>query len=782
MNTVNDDELQSVVAAMTDQEKIDFVSGHGLWRTAAIKRLGIPAIVMTDGTYGVRYSTTQIDSGADPEAALSAFLAVVNRRAEDGDAGMFGDTHPATCFPNGNLLGCSWDVALAEELGQALAAECQGLGVDLLLGPGINIRRTPLAGRAYEYYSEDPVVSGEIAAGLIRGLQGAGVGASLKHFACNNSEIDRTNMSSDVDERALREIYLAGFERAIAKSDPWTVMSAYNPLNGVQSAENHWLLTEVLRKEWGYDGLVISDWHAIKDRPAAMHAGTDLDMPESGPRKARLRAALEAGQITREALDRCCKRVLALVRLLAGKRRAVVPVDLNRHHDLARRMAAESIVLLKNDAAALPLKDIAGKRILVVGDGAMRPTIQGSGSATTNPYHVDVPLHEIRSLAAEATIDFMPFAKNGGDLETQIGDVVAKARLTDTVIVFANHRTGDEGEGTDRSNINLADGQDALIEALTESGCRTIVALTMPDAVAMPWIGKVDAVLACFYPGQGGGAALAKVLFGLSNPSGKLSTTLPVRIEDIPGFHTYPGENGRHLYSEGLFVGYRYYDFRAVEPLFPFGHGLSYTHFAYTNLLIDTDTVAPGVSVKLQLNLCNIGEVFGQEVVQVYIRPIESGLKRPVRELKAFAKHALAPGESVTVDIELLPRDFQYYDTATGRWTLRATAFAIEVAASSRDIRLSQILSCVPEPMAIPRIATTSSPAVVLGHPRAEAALKAFFIVRLKMSADEAQSLLDGTRQSFFGFYDTLSWSIGESISEAELAALFDSINENTSL
>lgn len=781
MTEDDDDKLQAIVASMSDQEKIDFVSGHGLWRTRAIERLGIPAIVMTDGTYGVRYSTTQIDSGSEPNAALAAFLAVVNRRAEDGGEGMFGDTHPATCFPNGNLLGCSWDISLAEDLGRALAAECRSLGVDLLLGPGINIRRTPLAGRAYEYYSEDPVVSGDLAAGLIRGLQGAGVGASLKHFACNNSEIDRTNMSSDVDERALREIYLAGFERAIAKSDPWTVMSSYNPLNGVQSAENHWLLTEVLRTEWGYDGLVISDWHAIKDRPAAIHAGTDLDMPESGPRKARLRATLEAGQLDREVLDRSCRRVLSLVRRVSEKRNPIEPVDRDHHHDLARRMAAESIVLLKNDAAALPLKDMAGKRILVVGDGAIRPTIQGSGSATTNPYRVDVPLDEIRAHAAEATIDFVPFAKGGGDdLETQIAGVLAKARETDAVVIFANHRTGDEGEGTDRSDIRLAYGQDALIEAVVDAGCRTIVALTMPDAVAMPWIGKVDAVLACYYPGQGGGAALAQVLFGLSNPSGKLSTTLPVRMEDIPGFHTYPGENGHHVYSEGIFAGYRYYDLRAVAPLFPFGHGLSYTHFAYSDLSVDTDTVAPGAPVKLRFNLCNIGEVFGQEVVQVYVRPIEPGLRRPVRELKAFSKHGLAQGETVRVDIGLLPRDFQYYDAATGRWTLRARAFAIEVAASSRDIRMSQILSCVPEPMPIPQIATTSSPAVVFSHPKAEAALKSLIVERLKMSADEAQKLVDAMRQSFLGFYDTLSWSIGESIPEAELAALFDAINEET--
>jgi beta-glucosidase len=366
----HDSEAADIVASMSDIEQVDLLSGHGLWKTSSIGRLGIPAVTMTDGTYGVRYSTTQINSGEDPGAALRDFLAVVNRRADDDSReGMFGTTHPATCFPNGNLLGCSWDVDLAFALGQALADECRSLGVQLLLGPGINIRRTPLAGRAYEYYSEDPVVSGDLAAGLIRGLQGSGVGASLKHFACNNSEIDRTNMSSDVDERALREIYLAGFERAIAKSDPWTLMSAYNPVNGVQSAEHHWLLTKVLREEWGFSGLVISDWHAIKDRPASLHAGTDLDMPESAPRKKSLLAALEAGSVDRQALDRSCMRILSLVRRLSAAAAPAAAIDLDVHHRLARRMAAESIVLLKNDNACLPLNPEGANRILVIGDG-----------------------------------------------------------------------------------------------------------------------------------------------------------------------------------------------------------------------------------------------------------------------------------------------------------------------------------------------------------------------------------------------------------------------------
>ncbi len=775
--------VADIVASMSDLEKVDLLSGHGLWKTRSIDRLAIPAITMTDGTYGVRYSTTQIDSGGDAAAALRDFLAVVNRRADDDNPeGMFGTTHPATCFPNGNLLGCSWDVDLAYDLGQALAAECRALDVKLLLGPGINIRRTPLAGRAYEYYSEDPVISGELAAGLIRGLQGAGVGASLKHFACNNSEIDRTNMSSDVDERALREIYLAGFERAIAKSDPWTVMSAYNPLNGIQSAENHWLLTKVLREEWGFDGLVISDWHAIKDRPASLHAGSDLDMPESKPRKKSLLAALDAGNIDREALDRSCRRVLALIRRATVNAGPARTVDLDAHHSLARRMAAESIVLLKNENAALPLKPGAANRILVIGNGAIKPTIQGSGSATTNPFRVDVPLDEVRALAGkQTTISFLPFGKDGGaETDAQIAGAVEAARNVDTIVVFANHRSGKEGEGSDRDNLCLAPGQDALIDAVSGLGSRTVVVLTMPDAVTMPWIDKVDAVLACFYPGQGGGEAIARILFGHQNPCGKLSSTLPVRIEDIPGFHTYPGENGRHRYSEGIFAGYRYYDVRNVAPLFAFGHGLSYTSFDYEDLSLDAEEIATERAVTVRFTVRNTGEVSGKEIVQIYVRAIEPGLRRPVRELKAFVKVELSPGEAKVLDIALSPRDFQYYDTATGRWTLRAAAFAIEVATSSRDVRLTRTVPCRSDERPVPKLATTLSPAVVFSHPHAEDALRDFLRKRLNIGSDEAQAILDGTRQSFLGFYNTLSWFIGDSVGEGEIEAVFRSINSES--
>ncbi len=768
-----DDEIISLVDQMTVAEKVDLLSGRGLWKTAGIERLGIPSIVMTDGTYGVRYSTTQIDAGDSDENSLQAFLGLVNQQAGDG-SGMFGTTRPATCFPNGNLLGCSWDIDLAYRMGVALAAECQSFGVNLLLGPGINTRRTPLAGRAYEYYSEDPVINGDLAAGLISGLQDGGVGASLKHFACNNSEIDRTTTSSDVDERALREIYLAGFERAIEKSAPWTVMSAYNLLNGVQAAENHWLLTKVLRDEWGYDGLVISDWHAVKNRAASLRAGTMLDMPESKPRKQQLLAAIEAGDVALDAVDAACGMLLKFVRLCKANERPDTTVDLDDHHRLSRQLAAESIVLLKNRGSLLPLDPKALRRLLVIGDSALEPVIQGSGSATTNPYRVDCPLIQIIERAgAGFDVRHLPS-------KTALTAAVEAARDADVTIVFAENEKSRHGEGNDRDTLKLAAGQDAIIRALADAGRSVIVILSMPDAVEAPWIDGVDAVLACFYPGQGGGEAIAQILFGEQNPCGKLSATMPVRIEDIPGWHTYPGEHGRHSYSEGIFVGYRFYDLKAIEPLFPFGHGLSYTTFSYEDMTIDTDVVTPGDHFTAHITVRNTGAVAGKEIVQLYIRPIKPGLKRPVRELKAFAKVHLRPGETETVTLALSPRDFQYYDTARSTWVLDAEAFVIEAAASSRDIRLSQTLACHRQTLLPSNLSPDSPPALIFSHPDAEAVLRRYLAAKLSIRDSEASSLLDKVRGSFLGFYDTLSWFIGDSVRREDIAAVLAGLDRGS--
>ena len=773
------DELALLVNQMTAAEKVDLLSGRGLWKTATIERLGIASILMTDGAYGVRYSTTQIDAGDSDDNSLQGFLALVNQQADEAGS-MFGTTRPATCFPNGNLLGCSWDVDLAYRMGAALAAECQLFGVHLLLGPGINTRRTPLAGRAYEYYSEDPVINGEIAAALIRGMQDNGVGASLKHFACNNSEIERTTTSSDVDERALREIYLAGFERAIEKGKPWTVMSAYNPVNGLHATQNSWLLTTVLRQEWGYDGLVLSDWHAIRDRPASLKAGTDLDMPESKPRKTQLLAAIDAGGIGRETIDASCVRVLDLVQRCKTNEKPGIPADLEDHHMLSRQIAAESIVLLRNENAALPLDANASLRILVVGTGALSPTIQGSGSATTNPYRVDVPFEQICKRAGEhCTVRHMPF-----DVETAttatfaINSVLHAAADSDIVVVFTENEKSRNGEGNDRDTLKLVRGHDDLISALAVAGRRVVVVLSIPDAVEMPWLHEVDAVLACFFPGQGGGEAIARVLFGDQNPCGKLSASMPVRIEDIPGWHSYPGEYGRHVYSEGIFVGYRYYDLKAIAPAFPFGHGLSYTTFSYENMSLDREVIERGSHCTVTITIRNTGQVAGKEIVQLYVRPVKPGLKRPMRELKAFSKVHLEPGEAKIVELSLHPRDFQYFDASRSGWVLDAEAFVIEVASSSRDVRLNSTVACKRQIFPAEKLSPQSPPSLVFSHPQAETVLRGFLKAKLSLSDEEALAILDQVRGSFLGFYDTLSWFVGDTVPEAQIARIFNELNE----
>jgi len=780
MFQLSEDEIPSLVGQMTVGEKVALLSGRGLWKTASIERLGIPSVVMTDGAYGVRYSTTQIDAGDNDEDSLQAFLDLVGQQG-DGPGGMFGATRPATCFPNGNLLGCSWDIDLAYRMGAALAAECQDFGVHLLLGPGINIRRTPLAGRAYEYYSEDPVISGELAAAVISGLQDHGVGASLKHFACNNSEIERTTTSSDVDERALREIYLAGFERAIERSAPWTVMSAYNPLNGIQAAEHHWLLGTVLREEWGYDGLVVSDWHAIKDRGAALNAGTELDMPESQPRKARLHAAIEAGDVPTELIDAACARVLAFVIKCKMHEKRGTAADLDAHHALSREIAAESIVLLRNVGKALPLDPGRLGELLIVGDGAVIPVIQGSGSATTNPYRVDSPLAQIAKRAGDTlTVRHQPFSCAAqGDLLASIEAIVEAASRADVVVVFAENEKSRHGEGNDRDTLKLAASHDALIKALASAGRKIVVVLSMPDTVEMPWLHDVDAVLASFYAGQGGGEAIARILFGEQNPCGKLSASMPARVNDIPGWHTYPGEHGRHVYSEGIFVGYRFYDLKEIVPAFPFGHGLSYTSFTYENMELDKSEIGADTSCTVRVTVRNSGSVAGKEVVQLYVRPLAPGLKRPIRELKSFAKLHLQPGETKTVSLTLRQRDFRYFDTARSAWVLDAEAFVIEAAASSRDIRLSVTLPCkLPAPV-LPLISPNSPTALVFAHPRAEAVLVSFFVARLSISSAEATALLAKTKGSFLGFYDTLSWYVGDSVKETDIAKIFAGLNDH---
>lgn len=771
MNT----DFQTLIASMTAEEKVALLSGSGLWRTARFPQHGIEDIVMTDGTYGVRYSTSQIEQGENWN--ITDFLDVVGQSAGEVDAqkggseALFSQSKPATCFPNGSTLACSWDVELVYHMGEALAQECQEMGVGILLGPGMNIRRTPLAGRGYEYYSEDPVVSGEIAAALINGLQDGGVGASLKHFAANNSEFRRTEMDSVIDERALREIYLSGFKRAIDKSHPWTVMSSYNRLNGVQTSQDEWLLTRVLRDEWQYDGLVMSDWYGIKDRPASLLAGNDLAMPETRRDKETLLQAIRNGEIPQAILDTACLRMLTLIDKVQRNRKPGIRASYPQHHQLAQRLAAESIVLLKNEDNLLPLQ--AGRQpvIAVLGKPAQEPVYQGSGCATTVPYMLDRPLDEIFDVAGHAfTIHYAVGAPQDEVIDHQAQThAVDVAKNADVAVVFVSTAIGEDGENGDRKDLHILPSHEALIRAVARQQPNLVVVLANSDAVVMPWLSDCKALLETFFAGQGMGRAVADILFGHANPCGKLTVTVPNTLEETPAWLTYPGENLRHHYSEGLFVGYRYYDRRQLTPLFPFGFGLSYTSFRYAALACSAARLEDGQSLTVSVEVTNSGKVAGKEVVQLYLAAPAGELLREPLALKAFTKVALAAGESKTVTLTLDWQDFACFHPGMGRWVVESGDYQLHVARSSRDIALSTVVSICASPWYVP-LKSDNSLQQLIANPPAFARVVA--LLSSKNSVPEAvlqEKLRVMAPDLFCGLFIALTEFLAIDISRQEL-------------
>ncbi|CAI6095862.1 unnamed protein product [Clonostachys chloroleuca] len=766
-------EAQAIVQKMTIEDKAAFLTGHRMWRTHSLDHLGVRALVMTDGTHGVRYSIPQIDEDQPAGQDFEAFLSMVNRKANEVEVA-WGTMKPATCFPNGSSVACSWDVDLACQMGAALGLECRAFGIDLLLGPGVNIRRTPLGGRVYEYLSEDPILTGDLAASLIKGVQSRGVGTSIKHFACNNNEVERTTMNNIVDSRALREIYLLGYQRAIKKSDPWTVMSSYNRLNGVQVAENPWLLNTVLRDEWGYKGLVMSDWHGIKDRPASVAAGNDLDMPESKSRHEDLLAAMKSGNLSMEAADLSCQRLIELVRRCEqGSKIAVPALDADAHHQLARKIAGSSNVLLKNHGGILPLRPEHVKSIAVIGEGAVEAVIQGSGCATTAPTQVDVPLDEIRALAGQAQISHY----RGTGSRDASNEAVAGARAAEVAIVFVNTEVGWDGEGSDRQTLALGVGQDELVKAVAAANRNTVVVMSSPDAVAMPWIDNVAAVLATFFSGQAMGGAVADILFGVVNPSGKLTTSFPRALEDIPGYLNYPGENGEHIYSEGLFVGYRTYNTCNTDLLFPFGYGLSYSTFEYSDMAVSQSTILDGDTLKVSFNITNTSSVTGSEVTQVYARYGKPRVRRPRHELKGFTKTVVPAGETVKAEISIDADDLRYYDTLRKMWILDNDDIVIEVGASSRDIKLHSQVSTRSPIARYREILWDTQPQIILETPVAREKFRTYLSGRLSITDDEAEKMLIHCGSSFFGLVTTLDRRLRQRFPATEIQALLDDIN-----
>ena len=653
-------DIRSLVAEMTLEEKAALCTGASAWTTTPIKHLGVPELLVSDGPHGLRRV-------ADVHSMTNKSL-------------------PATCFPTASSLAASWDTDLLHEMGQALAEEAIALGVDVILGPGVNMKRSPLCGRNFEYFSEDPYLAGALAGALVEGIQSLGVGTSLKHFAANNQEHERFSVNAVVDERTLREIYLPAFEAVVTKAKPWTVMCAYNKLNGAYGSENHWLLTEVLKGEWGFEGFVVSDWGAVHNRVAALKAGLDLEMP--GPKPTRVNAVVAAvrnGDLDEAVLDEAARRILTIA-CRAAKTSKGGEFDTAAHHALARRVSAESIVLLKNDGL-LPLR--ATQHIAVIGRAAAEAHFQGGGSSHINPTQVDVPFTELQQRAADVEMSYAAcYTKDDAVDEDMIVEGVALARAADAAVIYIALPVSKESEGYDRTDLDLTTQQVALIKAVSAVQPNTVVVLNNGAPVVMgDWIDGVAAVLVAGMMGQAGGGAVADVLFGRANPCGKLAETYPQRLVDTPSYLNFPGENGEVRYGEGLFIGYRYYDSRGVPVQFPFGYGLSYTTFTYDNLRLSAERFQDTDGLTVSVDVTNSGDVAGKEIVQLYVHDQAARLVRPRKELKSFAKVALAPGETKTVTMTLDSRAFAYYDPAYRRWITEAGQFDILVGASSADIR-----------------------------------------------------------------------------------------------
>ncbi|GBQ13066.1 glycosyl hydrolase [Komagataeibacter rhaeticus] len=778
---------RALVRQMTIEEKISLVCGQGLWRTAGVPRLGLPCLLMVDGSNGIRFVPDQVpDNGQDGD--LGAFLNVVaatdeGERAEPN--ALLGKSVPSTCFPALSVLANSWDVTLAHTIGKALAIECRGVGAQILLGPGINLRRCPLAGRSFEYFSEDPVLTGDMAAGFIQGLQDHGVAASLKHLACNNSEVERISMDSIVEPRALHELYLLGFERAIAQANPWTVMTSYNLLNGVHPDQDPWLLQTVLRGQWSYEGAVMSDWHGIQDRPAALNAGTDLDMPFNSLRHRRLSQAIKTGAVSTDVLDESCVRIAALTLQVTTAQQTIrtSAPDFTAHHALARQAAERSCVLLLNKDAILPLRPQPGDSLLVVGTGARTPEIQGAGSAAVRPRCCDIPLEALtQAMGRNTLLEWQPgWAEDGSHCATRHAAALEAARHADTVVVFAGTPPAISGENADRPDLGLCPAHDAFITALSTFHKRIVVVLTHPDAVLLPWVDRVSAILSAGYAGEGFGQAAANLLSGKAVPSGKTSVTWPERLEDCPAFLGYPGEQSRHIYREGIFAGYRYFDIRGITPLFPFGHGLSYTTFAYADLSMqETDS-----RFTASFTLANTGTRDAYETCQLYIgRPSpplnRTGLHHPVRMLRGFRSIFLRSGESKAVTLSFTRRDLSCFDPTRGIWTLPGGPVTVEIGASSRDIRLSLTMEVSGDAPPPRYLDLYTPPGQALEAAGLADTLASWLVETVHLPRPEVMTRLENSRQSFLGIYDTLCWVFERELDENTLMNILQAINHRT--
>ena len=726
-------DLKKIISQMTLEEKAGMCSGLDFWHLKSVERLGIPEVMVSDGPHGLR------------------------KQDDKGDHLGMNDSIKAVCFPPAALSACSFDRNLMESMGETIGREAQANDVSVVLGPAVNIKRSPLCGRNFEYYSEDPYLAGEIAAAFINGVQSQHVGTSIKHFAANNQEYHRMSNSSEADERTLREIYFPAFETAVKKAQPYTFMCSYNQINGTFASENKWLLTDVLRNDWGFEGYVMSDWGAVNDRVKGLESGLELEMPGSnGTNDALIIEAVKNGALKEEVLDQAVERILNIIYKYADHR-TPQEFTMEKDHEEARRIAEESMVLLKNDEQILPLK--ASEKIAFIGGFAKKPRFQGGGSSHINCFKITNALDSVPSDAQVTYAEGFPADKDLYD-DALAAEAIKAAAAADKVVIFAGLPDSFESEGYDRSHMRLPECQNRLIAEILKVQPNTVIVLHNGSPVELPWLNDIKGLLEAYLGGQAGGTAVANILYGKVNPSGKLAETMPLKLSDNPSYLNFGGGD-KVEYREGVFVGYRYYDTKQMKLLIHSDTDSPILLFAYSNLQISNTTPTEKDTISISVDVTNTGSVAGKEVVQLYVKDMTSSAIRPEKELKGFEKVQLTSGETKTVTMKLDKRSFAWYNTELHDWYAASGKYEILVGASSRDIRLSETIKL-------------SSSQVIPMHVHMNTTLGE--LLRYPKTKETAKELTSKYLSAMNGGSETASESAAEAISEEMVEAMTDSM------